>query len=456
MLVRRTPDIGADRRSVQIGGQPWVLTTSAEIPSLEDAVDYVCVSYAWGDRTTPHPFNEHASMSDRTMPALEATARSQHFSALWVDAFCIPLEEPARAQCLRWMGAIFARASRAVVVLSEPCAVALEQIRATQGVEAAALPSLDDDPWVTRAWTYQELVNARSVRFVAEGRSTAWADGDELLDYVGHAVKRYGEEHGLDVHEIRAKYRRLDGLEDLLLDWKTADYMERSAYQAVSSMHRREAGRPDDHFNAMVGAISPAPTAVAPLRAEHPADHFMRVCEANGDYSFIYTAGPRSTASGRGWRPVAVDRFQAVLPWHSFGEGQSAKVHSTHIELNGMWRLRPRPTAQTAIDSTERWLRIGHADHTQGDVATRLLARLRLAGFLGCGEYMELAEGFFYSQSPLPTDRQVVVAVATGVRMVHGAPALLLREGESEIHDLCDVGVFIGKVPDAGDVICVR
>ncbi len=68
-------------------------------------------------------------MSSRTVGAAEAAVRNEQPTALWVDALCVPLEEPARSVCLSQMGAIYAQASTVVVALSAQCSVLLEQIR---------------------------------------------------------------------------------------------------------------------------------------------------------------------------------------------------------------------------------------------------------------------------------------------------------------------------------------
>ncbi len=394
-------------------------------------------------------------MSDRAMGAMEAVVRVQQPTALWVDALCVPVDEPARSMCLRWMGAIYGRASRAVVVLSERCAAALEQIRPHGNIDEAALLALDEDDWVTRAWTYQELVNANAVRFITEGGSDACADGDDILNFVGSAVAKYGETHGLDVFDIRTLFPRLDSLESLLLDWKMQGYMERSAYQVMASMHGREALRLEDHFHAMVGAISPSPIEVPSGSSGHPADHFMRVCEAKDDYSFVYTTGPKSQVPGRRWQPLTADRFHVVLPWHSYGAGQSARVHADCIELDNMWCLEPAVVGEEAEQFAVKWLRLGHADHTGGDVPTRLLRRLRLAGFSGVGEQLELEAGYFFAHSPIPRADTLFVAVATGVHMIHGAPGLLLGRRASGIHEVLGVGMFIGRVPEGGEAVAV-
>jgi len=436
---------------VEIGGVLWELTAGTCLPDRAEAPDYVCISYAWGTGRAPHPLTEDVLVSDRAVAAIGTAVRADAPAAVWCDAFCIPTEEPARSECLRWMGAIYGHASRAIVVLSEQCAELLSLLRSRARIGERALMAFNRDEWVTRAWTYQELVNADRVRFVASGHGSAWADGDELLSQVGDALRQYAKERGLDVFDIRSLFPRLDSLENLLLDWRMAGFAKRSAYQVIASMHGRGSLLPGDHFHAMVGALIPSPVDSSGDGREHPADYFMRLCEGVGDYSFIYTTGPRSTEPGKRWRPLASDRFHAVLPWHSFGDGQAAEVRPDHLKLRGMWPLVPAAVTPAAKEGARRWLRLGYDDHSSGELHDRLLRRLRLAGFSGSGARVELGHGFFFAQGPVPAGTELLVAVSTGVRMAQGAPGLLLRPGTGGVHETLDVGMFVGRVPERGE-----
>ena len=102
-----------------------------------------------------------------------------------------------------------------------------------------------------------------------------------------------------------------------------------------------------------------------------------------------------------------------------------------------------------------KWLNRGGTDSSAEATPTHILQRLRDAGFSGCGEYLELESGFFFSHSPFPRLDEILVAVATGVQMPQGAPGLVLERGRSGVHDYYDVGMFIGPVPKSGERISV-
>ena len=180
----------------------------------------------------------------------------------------------------------------------------------------------------------------------------------------------------------------------------------------------------------------------------------MRVCEAKGDYSFIYSAAQRSEIPGKCWRPVA-GPIPAVLPWHSFGDGQSGCLYATHLQLDDMCRMIPGAVNSEARKLMDWWLQSGNAGPSTGNIADLILARLRQAGFSGCGEHLELESGYFYPQSTLPRAEEAVVVVAAGVSWTHGAPGLLVIENDTDIHHFCGVGVFVGRVPKAGNSINV-
>lgn len=67
----------------------------------------------------------------------------------------------------------------------------------------------------------------------------------------------------------------------------------------MSNMDRRVQGRAEDHFYAMIGAIS-AERASAMVGVP-PCEAFMRVCEKKGDFSFTYSAAKREENPPRRW-----------------------------------------------------------------------------------------------------------------------------------------------------------
>jgi Heterokaryon incompatibility protein (HET) len=423
-----------------------------DVPMFDgDIPEYTCVSYAWGSGRTTNPFTPEQSMSDRTVPALEATIRAVNPAAIWIDAWCVPSLEPARTACLRSMGALYASAAYVVAVLSKGSGALLGEDVRTKGVDEAELFLLENDPWVSRAWTYQEIVNSKKLCFVAEGGSVSLS-GMQFLSNIGSAIEKYKKGPGRDSFMLRTQHPRLDNLEDTIADWVMAEYAQRSAYQAMSSMDRRTAERPDDYFNALIGAISTEPLSSRFDTTLHPAEYFMQLCEEKGDFSFIYSSAPRSRALGRSWRPLA-GPIPAIQPWHTFGDGQLGDLDPTRLRLHNMCRMTRGTVGPTAAQFIAHWLRNSSGDPTGGDLVVQILTRLRQAGFTGRGDSIELEEGYFFPQSAIRSVDEADVYVAAGLRWTHGGPGLIATKDADDLHHFHDVGVFVGPVPKSGESI---
>lgn len=237
---------------------------------------------------------------------------------------------------------------------------------------------------------------------------------------------------------------RLDSLEDLLADWRTAGMLERSAYQVMSSLDRRVALEPDDHFNAMIDALTSTPPSESDLALSAP-EYFMRVCEAKNDFSFIYSSAPRSHVPGRSWRPEP-GPMPTLLPWHSWGDGQGGELHATHLELHGMCPMARGPLSAAAVRFVKEWLESEGAAPAEAPAVERTLERLRQAGFTGCAEPIELEQGYFFPQRALEAGESVEVFIAAGIRWVHGSPGLLTVRIDGERVRVREVGVFIGAL----------
>ena len=436
-------------RTIELEGTPW--TTTADMPMFDgDIPEYTCISYSWGPGKTANPLVP-GDMSDRVIPVLEATIRALHPVAMWIDAFCFPDREPARTACLRSMGAVYGSAARVAAVLSKPCSALLGEDVRTRGLDEAELLLFENDPWVSRAWTYQEIVNSKSFCFIAEGGNVSLS-GMQFLSNIGSAIDNYKKAHRCDSFKLRTLLPRLDNLEDTIADWLTADYSKRPAYQAMSSMDRRTAERPDDYFNALIGAISAEPLGSRYETTLPPAEYFMQLCEEKGDFSFIYSSAPRGNAPGRSWRPIA-GPIPAIQPWHTFGDGQSGSLEPSHLRLHNMCRLTRGTALLTAAEYIAKWLRNSSGDSTSGDTPSQILTLLRQAGFTGRGDFIELEEGYFFPQSTNKSVDDAIVYIATGVRWTHGGPGLIATQHIGGLNKFCDVGVFVGPLPKSGDTI---
>jgi hypothetical protein len=179
----------------------------------------------------------------------------------------------------------------------------------------------------------------------------------------------------------------------------------------------------------------------------------MLACEARQDFSFIYSTAARSTARGRCWRPIEGD-LPAVLLWHTFGDGQKGVLSEDHLELQNMWQLDVGPMTLDARNFVEKWAAMGRRRESC-PLWDSVFLCLCDAGFSGCGERVEVTNGYFFPQVPLPPLTQVTILAAAGVRWGHGAPGIVVTLQSSRIQSYFCVGVFVGQVPAKGITVRV-
>ena len=452
LLVPSSNTVSSATASVDVAGQRWRVVDYGAVPFPAHAPEYICVSYSWGGRTTPNPFDPERPMSSRARPALETAIASLRPSAIWLDAACMPSQEPARSLCLRNMGAIYAAASGVLAFLSPSASILLDKVRREEAVGSEELRLLEADDWVSRAWTYQEMVNSKIVSFIAEGETGHPVTGYKLLNAVGYAIKQYSKEEQIDAYEFRKRYPHLDALETLIDDWFMADYSKRSAYQIMSAMVGRTAVYSDDYFYAMIGAIISDPSA-DPNDALGAPEYFMRVCEQKGDFSFIYSSAQRASEDDGGWRPRP-GSLLPIVPWPSDGERQTGELHMALLRLHNMTRVVLGQLEEATRIFVHDWLKTVRSPLPPniGDAVRETLYR---AGFTGCGEYLETRCGLFFPQHPLVEASNCIVSVATEISFVFGAPGLLLDPAESGTAGLRDVGVFVGPIPKTRETVII-
>ena len=280
LLQPINPSTPPEAFSIEIYGQRWVLF---EYEQLADAPPYTCLSYAWGEGKVSNFFHEGQLMSARTVPSLKAAIASSQSQqcwadnikfnykdeadkeeagqlaalnasqAFWIDAFCVPSHDPARAACLQDMGRIFSAAFQVIVVLTRQCSSAIKSSRSSEGAENSALLSLENEDWVNRAWTYQEAVNSRTLYFIVEDDKNLIVSGHDFLRSIVYSIESYKSLNTFDNITWVQTHPGLNNLEMLLADYLIADYTSRSAYQVMSVMGQRVSERPEDYFYAMIG-----------------------------------------------------------------------------------------------------------------------------------------------------------------------------------------------------------
>ena len=454
LLVPPSDTVSSEAASIDVAGQRWQVVDQGAVPTPADAPKYTCVSYHWAGGREPNPFDPGRDMSPRARPALKTAIAALQRPAIWLDAACMPRREPARSLCLGSMGAIYAAASDVLAVLAPSASSLLDKFRRKEAVGSEELLLLEADEWVSRAWTYQEMVNSQSISFVAEGETGAPVSGHILLNAVGDAIAQYRKAEQIDAYAFRERHPRLDALETLIEDWLMANYAERSAYRIMSAMAGRTAVYPKDYFYAMVGAVTSAPSADPNDATLRPPEYFMRVCEEKGDFSFIYARARRAAGDAGGWRPRPPGRgpLHPIVPWPSVGEGQTGELASASLRLDNMAGVALGQLDGAARTFVHDWLKTVRSPSDLGDAARKTLRR---AGFTGRGKCIETMGGLFFPQQPLRDAGNCGVFVATDIFFNFGAPGLLLEPAESGTARLRDVGVFVGPVPETRETVII-
>lgn len=312
---------------VDIEGAHWKLTAQDLDVSDTEGVPFTYVSYIWGEGREYSPLHPSFNISDPIILALNAAIRIRPPCAcVWIDVFCVPLDQSEKAFTFESMALIYSRADETIIVLSNAAHLVLEQMSTSDCIDPIHLDILEREEWVSRAWTYQEAVNSRTISLTCEGSHGALLQGSHFLNCLGYTLSRFNGS-GL-TNGKRQRYPRLEAFEDLIADYMIGAYQELSALQVISNMDRRTQRNRENHFYAMIDAISTA--RASSRQMTDPCEAFMLLCERKGDYSFSYSAAKRDSTASRRWHPVSGD-LPSILPWHCFGDDQPAHEESDSI-----------------------------------------------------------------------------------------------------------------------------
>ncbi|KAH8730504.1 heterokaryon incompatibility protein-domain-containing protein [Phaeosphaeriaceae sp. PMI808] len=163
--------------------------------SLNDAPDYIAISYAWGDGLDTKPLRLAGAVipvAASLYDTLEAVRQKKLETLVWVDALCIDQQnKDERATQVRLMGHIYSRAMSAAIWLGpaadkSPLAMQLlhevanhrvppERIRsAHKHADSAALLTLFKRDYWKRLWVVQEVLLARERMVYCGDHALPW------------------------------------------------------------------------------------------------------------------------------------------------------------------------------------------------------------------------------------------------------------------------------------------
>ncbi|KIY47086.1 hypothetical protein FISHEDRAFT_59877 [Fistulina hepatica ATCC 64428] len=309
---------------LELRGQRWAVENFQVSEENRPIPAYTCISYVWGSGRTPNSMHVTVEMSDRTLPALLTAMVNCPCAAYWIDAFCIPSGDPAgKRATLQSMGYIYSRAEQVVCITSVTSFKALQELSSLDSSQLAVprtglLEALDKNPWIRSVWTYQEVVNSSRLLICGEGLAQTLL-AHEFLNRFSQFIVRYCHAQHIPLLSFYRMYPLISAFEDLILDWRTANYTERSAYQVMSGMEKRHWDKDANFFYSSIGALTQVLVERTPASSlEALAESFMSTCENKHDFSFIFTSGRRDPRDGLRWRPTP-QILRSILPWPCHG-----------------------------------------------------------------------------------------------------------------------------------------
>ncbi len=454
--------------SIEIAGKHWQFVWFEQI---SDAPPFTCVSYSWGPDKLPNPFKDDEKISVRTIPVLETAIQASHSSlcwnqalagmwsnqqthadkltsalaaaqAIWIDSLCMPDDPVAHKRCLLSMGAIYSAATQVIAVLASKSAEAFQKIRKKMPLEYRDLLAIENDDWISRVWTYQEIAGSQAIYFAIEADVTHLLNHQEFLNALVTATTDYADAEQISRNELVKLFPHLDSLQDVLTELQNVEYNGRSVFQILGAMQNRVAVIDADRLYAMLGVVSNKPMPTTHDADFSIAEYFMAACEEINDFSYLFSTSPRSNLPGKSWRPTGEQMNALVCGLATFGFGLSASVKETHLEMHNMCRMQCNVNNPVVTALSVFIRRSFEAD---------ILEQLRRRGFTGHGDCITLENGYFFPQSPLPPAKELkglFVAISQGVLFAQGAPGVLLRPVGDDMNQFCDVGVFIGRTPN--------
>ena len=381
------------------------------------------------------------------------------------------------------MGFIYSTAVSVIVVLQGAVWEFIKKASTFNTVLQLTPKEMEDlelDTWISRVWTYQEMVNNNNVQFttITSADEQVIVSCQPLLNCIGYSSERWRKETETSQSEFRLKFPNLCNLEDTLLDTQVSAYLKHSALGVMSNMTARSfnPNYPGNRLLASLGALTQKVSWGSPAATlSELSEKVMSTCEAANDYSFIYTSDRRDDRPGLRWRPSPRQaesndqkpiHLVPVLNWTSygkpFGETQRGHKDSLGFWLDNMVRLRPSDSIAEGVEKRlYAWLYnweddpvhpevkasvgfFGPKERGKLDLVPAMFKAFEMIGFTGSSKCQVCENGLFFSVRDLDGRRDVELFTASSIRWGFGAPGLA-RWKEREVTEY-SAGVFAGLI----------
>ena len=444
--------------SLLLEGRHWKLSQPLDLENDEQLPQFACVSYVWGSGREPHALVDGLTMSTHTCPSLAAAIRAGSCNAFWTDVFCVPHAGPERQSTLENMGYIYSRATEVIIILGKDTFSAIQEMMHNSSVSESKLQILECDEWVSSVWTYQEIVNGGSVRFVSERQADkpTSIECSDFFNALGYSLSKWQSSTESDIFATMRTFPNLNALENILADWQTAAYTLRSALSVFSSMASKRNADPANYFYAILGALTQSPQQLIWNPDQNLAEKVMAICERKNDFSFIYTAAARDTDARQRWRPRAAPLpadgatvpavLRPIFAWHCWGEAQYGHYDATGFWLHGMTIMQPAPSVEDAgrkaLSNLLHQPELQHVDDAV--LGSTVYAAIGSVGFEGEAAPIVVTEGLVFALETVRRDGIAKVLVSNQIRWAIGAPGLVhISHGDEKQYVPC---IFIGSI----------
>lgn len=416
---------------------------------------YACISYAWGDEFIPHPFDNQLSISKRTLSVLNGAMREyQNLQAIgernlpilekfWLDSLCMPSSGIERDQHIFLLGEIYNKSSMVIVVLSSEFSKVLEKVKDKQPFTAEDFEIINNDPWVSRYWTYQEIVRSRKVYLISESQGSSDAHASEFFDKLTQEFDVFCMSRNFKTLESMKKYPNICALEAVILDERIQE--DRSIYQVMVNMEYRQSNNDDSKLLSIVSFLGGWKNLDV-LHYESDYTKLYELCKRNNDFSFIFNTSRSRESHHQKWKPTSYD-FTPIYAWlYCWGSGQYGELHDDYLFLKDMILASKGVVSTEIVTNLTKTLKDSVRCESLAieDLISTNLTELH---FDGCFAPIELERGFYFDQFNDDFKGNNIIAICNGIQWTFGAPAMkLAKRPSSDIYDFVSAGVFFGRV----------